>query len=82
MLSLTIFFFLKIKSNRLKKIYYALGNELIDLLMKKRLSEKTLRPLSKKFQKALKTFDQAPERNSVCDWNTDKILFKSLTKEK
>ena len=80
MLSLTIFFFLKIKSTRLKKVYHNLGKELMDLLVRKNLNDRTLRPLTKKFQKAFKAFDQIPERNSITDWNTDKILFKFLTK--
>ena len=79
-LSLTIFFFLKIKSNRLKNIYYNLGHELIDLLIKRRLSSKTLRPLNNKFQHAFKLFGKLPERRSVVDWETDKNLFKVLTK--
>ena len=80
MLSLTIFFSLKIKSHRLKKIYHNLGNELIDLLLKKNLNDKIHRLLNKKFQKAFDIFDQVPERNSITDWNADKILFKFLTK--
>ena len=43
-LSLTIFFCLKIKSDRIKKIYYNLGNELISLLSKRQLNGKALRP--------------------------------------
>ena len=80
MLSLTIFFSLKIKSPRLKKVYHNLGNELIDLLLRKKLNYRTLRPLNKKFQKAFDIFDQIPERSSITDWNADKILFKFLTK--
>ncbi len=80
MLSLTIFFSLKIKSHRLKKVYHNLGNELIDLLLRKKLNDKNLRPLNKKFQKAFDIFDQIPERSSITDWNTDKLLFKFLTK--
>ena len=80
MLSLTIFFSLKIKSHRLKKVYNNLGNELIDLLLRKKLNDRTLRPLNKKFQKVFDIFDQIPERNSITDWNADKILFKFLTK--
>ncbi len=80
MLSLTIFFSLKIKSHRLKKVYHNLGNELIVLLLRKKLNDRTLRPLHKKFQKVFDIFDKIPERNSITDWNTDKILFKFLTK--
>ena len=80
MLSLTIFFSSKIKSHRLKKVYHNLGNELIVLLLRKKLNDRTLRPLHKKFQKVFDIFDQIPERNSITDWNADKILFKFLTK--
>ena len=79
-LSLTIFFSLKIKSNRLKQVYQQLGNDLIDLFLKKTINERSLSPLNKKFQKAFKIFDQVPERNNIIDWNSDKILFQVLTK--
>ena len=80
MLSLGIFFVTKVKNLKRKKIFFTI----IRVLVKAYNSGKPIRSLVKNnkitFKVLINTFDKLPERKTIIDWDTDKVIFLNMLK--
>ena len=78
MLSLGIYFVTKVKSPKLKKNFYTIVKALILDFNARKPLKLLVKYHKKTLIKLINTFGQLPERKAIINWDTDKIIFKSM----
>ena len=80
MLSLGIFFVTKVKSKKLKKIFYKEIRALVQGYNARKSIRLLVKSNKKTFKKLINRFDQLPEKKAIIDWNSDKVIFQNILK--
>ena len=78
MLSLGIFFIIKVKNVTLKKKFFNVVQALLNDFNTPLSLRLTVKRHRKSFIKMIYIFDKLPERKAITRWNIDKILFLKL----
>ena len=80
MLSLGIFFVIKVKNTKFKKKFFNIVKALIINFNTRYSLELVVRNHKESFRKMIYIFDRLPDRKAIDNWEFDKIIFLNLLK--
>ena len=80
MLSLGIFFVIKVKNTKFKKRFFNIVKALIINFNTRYSLELVVRNHKESFRKMIYIFDRLPDRKAIDNWEFDKIIFLNLLK--
>ena len=80
MLSLGIFFVIKVKNTKFKKRFFNIVKALIINFNTRYSLELVVRNHKESFRKMIYVFDRLPDRKAIDNWEFDKIIFLNLLK--